>query len=262
MINAKKRNTVENAQFMNEEEVPETFGEILDNVRLRKELMTYLQTKLAEENLLFYESVIRFKKLPTVSLRNKIGREMVVKFIADESLYWVNLSHDAQTDLLAVEDFEEDTFDNACAEIERLMSANFFESFKKYLVGKEEERKAKTSSFESWKGLLGTLNAAEDEEIDLPDCGCAVDTENEICCSKRKEHIGNFVASKAKGKGWRGSIMNQKMFNSVLGKSTTNVRGAVMSPTKKRAKNAFRRIFHKEKPKRGPRMSFWADDEL
>ena len=68
-----KRNTLGSDSCFAAEDLPETLHDVLDNPDQRTEFMAFLKARLANESLLFYESIEMYEQLDNEQRRQKAG---------------------------------------------------------------------------------------------------------------------------------------------------------------------------------------------
>jgi hypothetical protein len=109
--------------------MPKNLGEVLGSPFLRHKFRQFLKDALAVESLLFYESAELFAKIDDPKWAKTAAADIVSKFIAPGGMYEINISADARDALVARKTYPGDCFDDAKAEVYRLLKENFFASF-------------------------------------------------------------------------------------------------------------------------------------
>mmetsp|Transcript_17006 Transcript_17006/g.33230 ORF Transcript_17006/g.33230 Transcript_17006/m.33230 type:complete len:235 (+) Transcript_17006:374-1078(+) len=118
---------------------PKDLQEVLRRPHMRNQFREFLRRSLAQENLLFFETIELYQKIDKPHWRQTAGTQMVEKFLEPGSLLQVNLpAREAET-IRRTKYFEEDTFDLAKIEIFRLMNDNFFHRFVRALEDSQEQ---------------------------------------------------------------------------------------------------------------------------
>jgi len=136
----------ESALNFEAESIPSTLADVLANPKSRLDFKQFLETALANENLEFYEAV---EQLPLVADKPAKGREIIAQFVVPGSSSEVNLSSAQRNALLKVKDEPKlSDFDDAKAEIFKLMEDNFFKRFYR-------EAMEKTGAFAALYATLG-----------------------------------------------------------------------------------------------------------
>lgn len=210
----KQRGTLSSSSVMKSEEIPPTLEVVLDSPELRKKFRHFLQKRLANESLLFYESIELYEQIQKETIRNKAGKQMVAQFILEHSECWVNIPASVRDDLLETSSFTPETFEIAKKEVYKLMNANFFEYFTKYLQGMEIDSTPKLSfdssfspayyrsmSFEQLADSLGENLLREDDSVSEKSSGkiSNQDSRKEPCqCPKENLKEGEHCCEKMK----------------------------------------------------------------
>lgn len=258
--------------YVSREDLPQDLREVLASDDLRSEFMAFLRARLANESLLFYESIELYEKLETQTHRNRIGRKMVEEFVTSESIYWVNLGFSTREDLTSTVTFEEDTFDTAKSEVFTLMSCNFFESFKRHLAGVKEAEtapslsyhlpEARSVSFSQLAEALGSEFKRTETDVTLP-CDCDSPSDDHICCDKKKARM--------RIESMRGSLSSRPPLPSRKQRLTNVERGRLGSTgtdnssrklkTSKPRRTRLLSMFHKKTHTRAKSLAFWKDFE-
>lgn len=221
-----KRNTLGSDSLWSGGDLPETLHDVLDNPDMRKEFMSYLKARLANESLLFYESIELYELIEDDKLRQKAGKKMVLEFVVEDSIFWVNIPATLRVELTNTTRFEPETFTSAKREVFSLMSGNFLDSFRRHLQGVETESAPKLSfdgslpshwrslSFEQLADSLGENLMKEEERQENEKfrsqrslvsseqfkCSCkkkCASSDGEVCCEKMSMYT-RLKALKAK----------------------------------------------------------------
>lgn len=237
----------------------EDIHDVLCNDELRLKFMKYLRKRLAEESLLFYESVIKFETLLEDKQRQKVGSKIVDKFVKEEAIYCINISSAQRIFLCSLKVFEEDSFDDAKSTIIGLLSSNFFYSFANSLKNEETdegtESLASLESLDNMERIMGSLNS-RDEPLLGDDCECH-ETATAICCKKQRDVIENHLhkAGLLTIKKWRKSMSERLLDRIEQGEEKPHTKAPMT-----KFKRVIKRIFHKKKH-HGKKNTFWDDFE-
>lgn len=120
-----------NINAINESEVviDDNLEVILTNPTERENFHRYVSTKFASESVLFYTDVNEYKLITDNDQRQIKGKEIVQKYFQDMAPKAITLSDKDRKEILEVETFNENTFDNAEKEIIQLLESNFYHSY-------------------------------------------------------------------------------------------------------------------------------------
>lgn len=232
----------------------EDIQDILCSEELREKFMMFLRKCLAEESLVFYESVVKYERITEDKQRQDMGKAIVDTFITEDSIYCINISYEKRQYLSTLKVFEIDSFDAAKTAVISLLSSNFYHSFTTSLKDTTPGRKeslASLGSVDEMEKIMGTLNSSK-ELLALPECTCIQRDDVIICCERRRQIIESSLnkAGVLSIKNWRNS-MSKRMVQKLVeeGEQSNNSRKGT------KAKRAFKRIFKKKKQKK-KRSSF------
>ncbi|GBG29122.1 Regulator of G-protein signaling 4 [Hondaea fermentalgiana] len=121
---------------------PADLKEVLRRPHMRAQFREFLRRSLAQENLLFFETIELYQRIDKAKWRQSAGLQMIEKFLEPDSLFQVNLPARVAEHLRSVTTFEADSFDEAKREIFRLMNDNFFNRFVHALDESERQARA------------------------------------------------------------------------------------------------------------------------
>jgi hypothetical protein len=132
LVQKSKRQQLQTQEVSRMVDRPVELSEVLSNPFLRQLFRSFLQTRFASENLMFFETSEFFNSVSNTVWRTKMAEGIMEQFVLDGSIYNVNLSSQDRADLMAhykTQFWPTGSFDMAQRELYELMNFNFFISF-------------------------------------------------------------------------------------------------------------------------------------
>jgi len=114
------------AKTTSAEPVHDALRHMLNNDKLRAKFKKFAQKEYSEENVIFYEEVLKYKQVKKQADREKLAIKMYKIFVPSESLYSLNLPASVSQELTATYTSGDTcVFDNAQYAIEICMRDTF-----------------------------------------------------------------------------------------------------------------------------------------
>ena len=115
-------------------------NEVLLNPVYRRLFMVYTKSRHAEESLLFWIDVHRYEQVFGVASQrstDREGRRILDYYVREGSTYEVNIDSEQRKALIALKQFEKESFAEAKEEVYKLLETNFFADFAKKFLKNE-----------------------------------------------------------------------------------------------------------------------------
>lgn len=193
----------------------DSVDDILNNAEYTNEFQIFLRNHLALENLLFYQGVDLYCTLELQRNRQVGGKFLINQFVKEDSEDSINIPYIMRKDLVELDVYQRNSFEDAQFEVKKLMEMNYLLSFQKHYNKSNEPEIlniAPEVSYDSFGELsmgdielLVSTGKTRSGKFSVKSCGCKKKPEGlTYCCersramNKLKKIVKKMKASKPK----------------------------------------------------------------